>query len=291
MSIKKCFALSHILPCGLDSNMAVLLLYPRRSPTTIWLEQEAQSLGWDTLRLEKPELPENFQLNDRPCALFYTPPGCFTVAKQLSKRLVACHASWLPELPQKYLSRVVRRMELSKALAEEKPYFYKPALNKYFEAGVRDGQQLTLCTPGFPPSFEVLQSEVVEWTVEYRCFVLNRQVVTHAPYKRHGKTTRGQGDFMGAPEGEIVAARNFAQTVVNDPEIDCPPAFVLDVGLIQDRDWAVIEPNECWASSIYGCQADKVLQTLLGSTFSISEAHNSPWDYQNVYYAGMNQKQ
>ncbi|MDF1667036.1 MAG: ATP-grasp domain-containing protein, partial [Planctomycetota bacterium] len=232
--------------------MAVLILYPRRSLSTVLLEQEAESQGWDILRLESAEIPEPFQLEQRPCALFYTPPGCFEVSRQLNLRLLACPAYWLPKLPDKYLSRRIKLLSLGEAIQSTDSYFYKPALNKYFETGVYTGESLARNTPGFPPSFQILQSEIVKWTVEYRCFVRHRKVLTHCPYLRHGKVTRGQGDTLAAPKVELQEAAAFAQSLLDDPDIECPPAFVLDIGLIEGKSWAVIEPNECWASSIYG---------------------------------------
>ena len=41
-----------------------------------------------------------------------------------------------------------------------------------------------------------------------------------------------------------------------------PPAFVLDIGQVVGRGWAVIEANPAWASGIYGCDAAKILPIL-----------------------------
>jgi hypothetical protein len=37
---------------------------------------------------------------------------------------------------------------------------------------------------------------------------------------------------------------------------------VLDVGVIGERGWAVIETNAAWGSGIYGCDPKAVLQVI-----------------------------
>lgn len=269
--------------------MSVLILYPRRSPSTVLLADEAKALGWDTIRLEKPEISNSVELAGRPCALFYTPPGCFEVAQQLALILVACPADWLPKLPKKYLGRTIKQLSLEEAVTIPERFFYKPALNKYFETGIYNGSSLAEKTPGFPPGFQILQSEIVRWTVEYRCFIRAGRVLTHCPYRRGSQATRGQGDSMGASREEFEEALSFAQSLLDDPNIQYPPAFVLDVGKIEGQSWAVIEANECWASSIYSCDPSKVLETLLGGVIPEgSENTENRWNYEIAYKAAMN---
>jgi hypothetical protein len=106
-------------------------------------------------------------------------------------------------------------------------------------------------------------AEPVDWLVEYRCFVLEREVVTLSPYRRNGQVIEGHADTLGVPALETDAARQFASAVLTSASVACPPVFVLDVGQIVDRGWAVVECNECWASGIYACDPVKVLTTLL----------------------------
>jgi hypothetical protein len=41
-----------------------------------------------------------------------------------------------------------------------------------------------------------------------------------------------------------------------------PPAFVMDVGVIEDRGWAVVEFNPPWCSEVLGADPQKVLAVL-----------------------------
>ncbi|MBA3868348.1 MAG: ATP-grasp domain-containing protein, partial [Anaerolineae bacterium] len=54
----------------------------------------------------------------------------------------------------------------------------------------------------------------------------------------------------------------FVVGLLQDQTVDLPPAFVLDVGLINGRGWAVVEANPAWASGIYGCTPVDILPVL-----------------------------
>ncbi|HKS15739.1 MAG TPA: ATP-grasp domain-containing protein, partial [Planctomycetota bacterium] len=150
----------------------------------------------------------------------------------------------------------------------------KPALGKSFAARVYDNRTLREVTASRPPRMRVLVSEPVTWVREYRCFVLEGRVVTACAYRRDGRTLRDLDDTMGAGPSELDEACTFSQAVLDS--VAGPPAFVLDVGLIEGRGWSVVEPNECWASGIYTCDRERVLATLLGAC--TSSAVPSDWD-------------
>ena len=70
---------------------------------------------------------------------------------------------------------------------------------------------------------------------------------------------------------EIDEALAFCLEVVSDARSESPPAYVLDVGYIESRGWAVIETNPVWASGIYGCDPTAVLSLLRRSCRTTSE--------------------
>jgi hypothetical protein len=115
-------------------------------------------------------------------------------------------------------------------------------------------------------------AEPVSFLVEYRCFAFRREVSCLSPYRRFGKDFDNSRTNMNEPESEVADAREFADAVLGFSDVDCPPAFVLDVGLIDGRGWAVVEANECWASGIYHCDPVKVLDVLKASCVP-----NEPW--------------
>jgi hypothetical protein len=54
----------------------------------------------------------------------------------------------------------------------------------------------------------------------------------------------------------------FCDALLADRRVDLPPAFVLDVGTIAGRGWAVVEMNPVWCSSLLGCDLAAVLPAL-----------------------------
>jgi hypothetical protein len=59
-----------------------------------------------------------------------------------------------------------------------------------------------------------------------------------------------------------------------------PPAFVLDVGLMEGRGWAVVEFNPVWSAGLLSSDAGAVLPALLRATRKRGElsAEDARWD-------------
>ena len=61
------------------------------------------------------------------------------------------------------------------------------------------------------------------------------------------------------------SSRSFVASLMESCGDELPAAFVLDVGLIEGRDWAVIEANPASSAGLYGCDPHKVLDVLAGA--------------------------
>lgn len=266
--------------------MPALIVSARYTSDAATLRQTAQRIGWNTLRLDGQQIPEWFECEDGNVALYYTPPRAFDVAQQLSLTLLGCDSRWLLDLPCEFLQREIRQMTLREALQLPERRFIKPALSKSFPGKVYDADSLAKATAEFLPTCLVHVAEQVDWSVEYRCFVLDKRVVTISPYKRHGEIIRDHFDRLSAPNHEVETAKQFCDSVLECPSVASPAAFVVDVGVITGRGWAVIEPNECWAAGIYGCDPESVLQTLLRACVSSDQMTESDrrWNFKRHYF-------
>jgi hypothetical protein len=142
------------------------------------------------------------------------------------------------------------------------PRFIKPADDKCFAARVYESGSQLPSEDVLPDSTSVLIAEPVSWEVEYRCFVLERQVLTSSVYLRNGELAQHQDRTWDAPDSEASEALDLARTVLRDPAVRIPPAAVLDVGRIAGRGWAVVESNAAWGSGIYGCNPAAVLRVI-----------------------------
>ncbi len=179
------------------------------------------------------------------------------IAAKFGRVAVEPPDDWLPNLPQEYRKRSVRLFTLSEAKNIKHEMFMKPPNDKSFKASVMLGAQLPA---EFDASMPVLVSDVVAWESEFRCFVLRRKVVTVSLYARFGVLQR-EHDFA-ASEAEMQAAESFAQLVANDSRVALAESAVIDVGLIANAGWAVIEQNAAWGAGIYGCDPEQVLSVL-----------------------------
>jgi hypothetical protein len=265
--------------------MPALILSARYTTDSQLLRQAARDQGWETVRIEGTSVPDWFEQPDGNIALFYTAPHAFDIADQLSRVLLGCDAAWITRLPEELLLRRVRLMTLGEALKVGEPQFIKHSVSKAFPAMVYDSASLAEATAKLLPGALVHVIEPVDWEVEYRCFVLEGQVAAISPYRRHERIREDHVGDMGAPPAEQEAARLFASSVL--ASCASPAAFVLDVGIISGRGWAVVEANECWASGIYSCRPEQVLRTLLrASVHSASAtAEDLRWDFKSHYSA------
>jgi hypothetical protein len=257
--------------------MPTLVLSPRITPDTDAMLEAAQAAGWEAGRLDNWRVPAG--LNGHDVVLYGEPLFADVVAPSLGVALLQAPFDWLPGLPERYRQRQVTFTNLAVAREYPRPAFIKPADDKCFAARVYASGAELPDAGVLPDETPVLISEVVSWQVEYRCFVAERAVVTCSPYWRDGTLAQAEDGTWPAPPGERDAALAFAHSLLADPAVAIPPAFVLDVGLIADRGWAVVEANSAWGAGIYGCDPALVLQVLRRAVVpqDLLPADNLPW--------------
>lgn len=236
--------------------MPTLILTPRFTDDAQALWRAAQRLGWNVERLHTWRIPDELKIISEP--VLYV-EGLFSdlIAGEFGISLSEPPLDWLPSLPIEYRKREVFLTTLASARTIKQPMFMKPPNDKSFPAGIYTGGDLPL---EFDEAAPVLVSEVISWEKEFRCFVLDRQVRTMSIYLRNGILQR-EFDFT-AEEVELDDARAFAERLLLDHRVTLPRAAVIDVGVIQDRGWAVVEQNAAWGSGIYGCNPSEVLEVI-----------------------------
>jgi hypothetical protein len=98
----------------------------------------------------------------------------------------------------------------------------------------------------------VYASEVVTWQSEYRCFILNKEILDIRRYA---------GDMEFLPNLNLV--RNMIEEFT-----DAPVAYSLDVGKMLDStnflwDTSLIEVNDGFSLGIYGLPAYKQVKMII----------------------------
>ena len=92
-----------------------------------------------------------------------------------------------------------------------------------------------------------------------------------SPYIRGGEIARTAAGDWEATKAEIADATTAIRAVLDDPEVELPPAVVVDVGRMTDRGWGVVEANPAWASGLCGCDAGRVLRVLQRACVALGE--------------------
>jgi len=240
--------------------MPTLLLSARQTDDAQSLWRACISAKWEVVRVHGWRVPA---ISPEGVAVYGEPLFAHHVAQTLGLKLQEPSLDWLPKLAPIWRGRDVRLTTLAEARNTSVRAFIKPADEKCFDAKVySSGAELPAPGP-LPPNLAVLMQEIVEWKVEYRCFILNRKVVTLSPYWRDGRLAKTEDGTWPATEEELATANQFCEAVLADDSVEIPPAVVIDVGIMGNGNWAVIESNAAFSSGMYGCDAEKVLPLLL----------------------------
>jgi hypothetical protein len=257
--------------------MPTLLLSPRYTDDSRALRLAAEQAGWQVFRLA------NWRPPARPLTgeivLYGEPLLVDIMASALDLVVLDAPPDWLARLPERYTRRTITYTTLAEARTLATPRFVKPALSKSFPAGVYTmNAEIPRGSDDMPGDTPVLVADPVHWSIEFRCFVLDRQIATMSPYLRDGELVEDEQGQWIASEEEWREARAYGEQLLADPNFDLPPAIVLDIGLIASAGWAVIETNGAWGAGLYGCDPASVLPVLRCATSRATPgAQAQPW--------------
>jgi len=228
----------------------MLLIIPSKPDS----ERDAVAREWElrgqaVLRLDRFwEIPENV---DRSAAKLYgNDTFCLVVAQKLNLTLLAPDDRIIASAPSGLVRRTVALQSLSDLESSNFPLFVKPATPKQFRGAVYQSfDALQLECKGLHGSTDVLVSEVVEFKAEARSFVLDGVIQTCSVYEG-----RGNADH----------AATFSERVVMALEL--PRTCVVDVGMLADGTWALIELNSTWGAGLNGCDPSRVVDCIAAAT-------------------------
>ncbi|MDI2124931.1 ATP-grasp domain-containing protein [Yinghuangia seranimata] len=243
----------------------VLVLAPRSTETDRQLATAAYRRGMRVERLTGWTAPA--ELHGLAAHVYAGPLFADAVAADLEVGFLEAPPGWLAELPYEFVGRRVEASTLAHAWTLRRPVFVKPPNDKSFAAKVyRDGTQL----PGpdaADPDTEVLISEAVTFSCEFRLFVVDGEIRAASRYAV-------AGDLAVAPVEECAEGADalaFGAEVVAAEAGNLPSAIVVDVGLVEGFGWAVVEANAAWASGGYACDPDGVLEVVLRAGGPVAE--------------------
>ena len=235
-----------------------LVLPPRFSDDSNALWRAAIALDWPIERLQSWRVPEDFAPEN--VAIYGEAIWAHFVAQQLEVTLLEPPLSWLADLPSQWTNREVEFGILTDARALEFPRFVKPADEKTFAAQIYHSADELPNAESQIEETAVLWSEIVQFEVEYRCFVLDGKIATASSYWRGEVSTQDENGVYVSSPGELEAALEFASRLCQ--AVAMPRAVVIDLGIVAGRGWSVIEANPAFGAGIYGCDAREVLPVV-----------------------------
>lgn len=246
-----------------SSSQSNLILPPRYTEDSIALWSHAVQLGWHVERLPNWRVPDSLQQLEGEVCVYGEPLFTGHVASALGLTLLEPRLDWLTRLPVAFTKRTICALPMGEARTWKERAFFKPADDKSFDAKVYESGADLPSSEDFPDDLPTLISEPVGWKTEFRCFLKDRKVEGISPYCRDGEICdEGNGNFAFVDEREKEHALGFVHSLLCDGSVELPPAVVVDVGEMEGRGWGVIEANPAWASGIYGCDPNGVLNVI-----------------------------
>lgn len=224
------------------------------------LADAATRAGWAVAR----PTPTDPLPTDPDLAVYVTTDAALAAARALDVALLEPPFDLLMRLPDRLRLRPVEAARFADLSRLRTPTFVKPAdpLDKWFDAGVyrdvRDVRTKGLDRPDAP----VLVAGVVTWVAELRYWVLDGRVVAGSPYLSWGRPNWSPGCSPGLPK----AGLRTVEAAVAALGRELPPAVVIDVGLVEERGWAVVEFNPVWCAGLLGADPAAVLPALRRAT-------------------------
>jgi len=230
----------------------------------IAMQTMARSLGWDVIGADSGwRLPEEIVNSHASGVPYGSQTFCEVIAQQMDWSLEQNKFDWLTLLPREYLKRDVSfyLLRAVRNLSFNKSMFIKPADYKLFPAKVYEpGEFNPPPTDVAPDDTPVIVSEPVEFIEEFRCFVDSKSCKTVSCYLYHGEVNEPKNWHVANCEKAAVFAESALSSLKFLGENTVPS--VVDVGIIKDRGFAIIENNQAWASGLYGCDPSEVLSVL-----------------------------
>lgn len=151
------------------------------------------------------------------------------VSEQCNLLLTKPKDDWLAEISGKFTKRKISYGHL-KDFVDEENIFIKCSDFKSFKAGVFDKVKNIKGFDTLDLESTVFTSEVVEWELEVRCFVLNNEIKTHSSYWRNNAFDT---DLLSETEQENLF--EFFEIFIQKYSSTLPKAVVLDFGIIKEK--------------------------------------------------------
>ena len=195
------------------------------------------------------------ELAKQKIAIYGNQAFAFVLAQIYNVELISPDDTLIARLGNEWTKRTIELKQIGQISEIDFPIFIKPVIPKIFVAGVfhtiADFREVT---KGLEENEEILVSTIVEHIqAEARSFIKDGVVKDFAFYE-------GSGD--------LVSGRDFVSKFINDNKSELPNVAVVDIAFSKQTGWFILEFNACWGAGLNGCNAEKVIDCIIGATIN-----------------------
>lgn len=236
-------------------DASITLLIPQK--TDVEHEQVFsawQKNGGQIKRLDKFWIKDD-ELAKGRIAIYGNQAFAFVVAQIYNVELLSPDDTLVARLDKKWTKRTVQLKQIGQLSAQDFPTFIKPVIPKIFTAGIfQNIEELKKVADGLQDTEETMVSNIIDIIqAEARCYVKDGIVRDIAFYE-------GVADLQ---EGE-----KFVTDFVAANKEQLPGVVVVDIAFSEQTGWFVLEFNACWGAGLNNCNAEKVIDCIIGATIN-----------------------
>jgi hypothetical protein len=239
------------------SEMAnLLLLHQRYTPDDQAIWRTAIQRGWRTERIGTAQIDiERKTLGYKYFRYYGNTMHYENCAQHLPVKCVPIDPHNLTRLPE-FTKRKIELLTVEQhGLIVPQKEFLKCPYTKWIESRVYNpGEHLQ----NVQAHDFLYRQEIIQFTHEIRCFVLDGEILTASYYRNADKEFEPKELFDVPQEVREMAAQIFARCI-------WPRGVVFDFARLLDGSWAFIEANEAWASGLYDCNPEGCFQVIIAS--------------------------
>lgn len=234
------------------NNQAILLIPEKYDDEFDMVASAWQNRGGLVRRLGKFWVKDEILASSK-IAIYGGQAFAFVLAQLYNVQLISPDDSLIARLDKKWVKRDIILKQVGELSEDDFPVFIKPVTPKIFLAGIfKTLADFKKISEGLADDEKVLVSSTVDIQAEARCYVIDGEVKDIALY---------EGDY-----DDVKTSKAFLQHFLQSNLSHLPFTFVVDIAYSSSAGWFVLEFNTCWGAGLNNCNAEKVIDCIIGAT-------------------------
>jgi len=195
------------------------------------------------------------ELTEQKIAIYGNQAFAFVLAQIYNVELLSPDDTLIARLEKKWTKRNIELKKINQISEEDFPIFIKPVIPKIFIAGVfQTITDFKKVTNELQDNEEILIAGIVDnIQAEARSFLKDGIVMDIAFYE-------GSADLK--------SGKKFVSKFIETSKSELPNVVVVDIAFSENTGWFVLEFNACWGAGLNGCNAEKVIDCIIGATIN-----------------------